>query len=127
MARTTGSFPDDLHDLIEGAVTAGVFESKSDALRQFTREYFADHPNERIAAAVSLYETEDITLGTAARLADVNRFEMRDILRDHDVDLRIGLMDETDVEDEVKAATDLTFTDEMMDNDETANASQHSE
>jgi len=43
MARITGSYPDDLDLLIEGAVEAGVFGGKSDALREFVREYFEDH------------------------------------------------------------------------------------
>jgi hypothetical protein len=30
-----------------------VFGGKSDALREFVREYFEDHENERIAAAVT--------------------------------------------------------------------------
>lgn len=111
MARTTGSFPDGLHDLIEGAVKAGVFESKSDALRQFAREYFSEHPNERIAAAGALYNDGEITLETASRFAGVNRFEMRDILREHGVDFRIGLVDEADVAYEVEAARDLEFAD----------------
>ena len=38
MARITGSYPDDLNLLIEGAVEAGVFGGKSDALREFVRE-----------------------------------------------------------------------------------------
>jgi Arc/MetJ-type ribon-helix-helix transcriptional regulator len=42
MARITGSYPDDLDLLIEGAVEAGVFGGKSDALREFVREYFHD-------------------------------------------------------------------------------------
>lgn len=125
MVRTTGSFPDDLHDLIEGAVSSGVFESKSDALRHFAREYFADHPNERIAAAVSRYEKGDITLGAAARLADVSRFEMRDILHEHGVEVRIGLMDEADAEYEAEAARDLAFVDDTTENDETTNTSDH--
>jgi len=49
MARITGSYPDDLDLLIEGAVEAGVFGGK--AMRcEFVREYFEDHENERIAA-----------------------------------------------------------------------------
>ena len=35
MARITGSYPDNLDLLIEGVVEAGVFGSKSDALREF--------------------------------------------------------------------------------------------
>jgi predicted HTH domain antitoxin len=111
MARITGSYPDDLDLLIEGTVEAGVFSGKSDALREFARDYFDDHDEERITAAVALYERETITLGDAARLAGVNRFEMRDILRDHGVELRLGLADEADAEYEVEAAQELDYAD----------------
>jgi len=113
MARITGSYPDDLDLLIEGAVEAGVFGGKSDALREFVRKYFEDHENERIAAAVALYKREQITLGDAARLADVDRWTMRDILREHGgVELRLGLVDEDDAAYEVEAASGLEFSDE---------------
>jgi len=108
MARVTGSYPEDLALLIEGVVEAGVFGSKSDALREFAREYFAAHENERIAAAVALYERERITLGDAARLAAVDRWTMREILREHGVELRLGLGND-DVADEVAAARELEF------------------
>jgi predicted HTH domain antitoxin len=112
MARITGSFPDELDLLIEGAVEAGVFAGKSDALREFVREYFEEHENQRIAAAVALYERERITLGDAARIADVDRWTMRDLLREHNVELRLGLVDEEDATSEVAAATELEFDDE---------------
>jgi len=118
MARITGSYPEDLALLIEGVVEAGVFGSKSNALREFVREYFEDHENERIAAAVALYERERITLGDAARLAAVDRWTMREILREHDVELRLGLGNDDDVAEEVAAARELEFDDEDSDNTE---------
>jgi len=111
MARITGSYPDDLDLLIEGTVEAGVFSGKSDALREFARDYFDDHDEERVAAAVALYERETITLGDAARLAGVNRFEMKDILQSHGVELRLGLTDEADAEYEANAAEELEYAD----------------
>ena len=107
MSRTTATIPEDLTDLMKGAVRAGVFENKSDAIRHVLREYFEEHENARIAAAVSLYEGGDITLGTAARLADVNRFEMRDILREEGVELRLGPEDMDAARDEIDAARNL--------------------
>ena len=83
--------------------------------REFVREYFEDHENERIAAAVALYEHERITLGDAARLADVDRWTMREILREHGIKLRLGLVDEDDAADEVAAASELEFDDEDSD------------
>lgn len=118
MPRITGSYPDDLDLLIEGAVEAGVFSGKSDALREFVREYFEDHENERIAAAVALYERERITLGEAARLAAVDRWTMRDILSEHGVELRLGLDGEDDAVYEVEAAKELEFDDEQADDEE---------
>jgi predicted HTH domain antitoxin len=117
MARITGSYPDDLDLLIEGTVEAGVFGGKSDALREFVREYFEDHENERIAAAVALYEHERVTLGDAARLAAVDRWTMRDILREHGLELRIGLADEEDAAYEAEAAAELEFSDEAKDDE----------
>lgn len=107
MSRTTATIPDDLTDLLEGAVKAGIFENKSDAIRHVLREYFEANQNARISAAVSLYQDEEITLGTAARLAGVNRFEMRDILREEGVELRFGPEDMVAARDEIDAARDL--------------------
>ena len=117
MARITGSYPDDLDLLIEGTVEAGVFGGKSDALREFVREYFEDHENERIAAAVALYEHERVSLGDAARLAAVDRWTMRDILREHGLELRFGLADEEDAAYEAEAAAELEFSDESKDDE----------
>lgn len=107
MSRTTATIPDDLTDLMEGAVKAGIFENKSDAIRHVLREYFEANQNARTAAAVSLYEDGEITLGTAARLAGVNRFEMRDVLREEGVELRFGPEDLAAVRDEIETARDL--------------------
>jgi len=119
MARITGSYPDDLDLLIEGAVEAGIFSGKSDALREFARDYFDDHDEERVAAAVALYERETITLGDAARLAGVNRFEMKDVLSEHGVELRLGLTGTVDAEYEVEARRELEYgeTDDPTDED----------
>lgn len=127
MARITGSYPEDIELLIEGAVEAGVFGGKSDALREFARTYFEEHDNERVAAAVALYEREVITLGDAARLADVDRWTMRDILREHGVELRLGLMDEADAKYEAEAAEELEFADgddTSQDSDDAEDAGQ---
>lgn len=107
MSRTTATIPDDLTDLVDGAVAAGIFENKSDAIRHVLREYFEEHPNARIAAAVALYDSGEITLGTAARLADVDRFEMRDVLREEGVELRLGPSDMADARDEIDTARNL--------------------
>ncbi|RLM90009.1 hypothetical protein D3D01_18085 [Haloarcula sp. Atlit-7R] len=54
-----------------------------------------------------MYEGERITLGTAARLAGVTRFEMRDILGEEDVELRFGPEDMDAARDEIDVARNL--------------------
>lgn len=107
MPRTTATIPDDLSDLVDGAIDAGIFENRSDAIRHVLRAYFDEHPDARIAAAISLYREGTVTLGTAARLAGLDRFEMRDRLREEGVDLRIGPEDMAAARDEVETARDL--------------------
>jgi hypothetical protein len=46
------------------------------------------------------------------RLADVDRWTMRDILREHSVELRLGLVDEDDAAYEVETARELEFDNE---------------
>ncbi len=79
--------------------------------------YMTNHETEHIAAALALYERERITLDDATRLADVDRWTMRDIRREHGVDHRLGFADEHDAAYEVEAATELEFDDEDWDDE----------
>lgn len=92
---------------MEGAIKAGIFENKSDAIHHALWEYFETNQNTRVAAAVELYADSEITLGSAARLAGINRLEMRDILREDGVELRLGPEDMAAAKDEIETARDL--------------------
>jgi len=107
MPRTTSTIPDDLHQLIEGCVDAGIFENKSDAIRHALREYFAGHEDARLAAAIHLYHTDEISLGKAARLAGVSRFDMPTLLREHGIEVKLGPEDMEDARREIDVARDL--------------------
>lgn len=107
MPRTTSTLPDDLHQLIKGSVDAGIFENKSDAIRHALRDYFNEHEDARLAAAIHLYERGEISLGKAARLAGVSRFDMPDILREHGVEVKLGPDDMEDAKREIDVARNL--------------------
>jgi Arc/MetJ-type ribon-helix-helix transcriptional regulator len=107
MPRTTSTLPDDLHQLIEGSVDAGIFENKSDAIRHALRDYFEAHDDARLAAAIHLYDNDEISLGKAARLAGVSRFDMPDLLREHSVEVTLGPEDMKDAQREIDVARDL--------------------
>ncbi|ELY88606.1 hypothetical protein C485_05598 [Natrinema altunense JCM 12890] len=48
-----------------------------------------------------------ISLGKAAERADVTRWEMKDILTEADVEVRLGPQTMDDLEDEVETALDI--------------------
>lgn len=66
----------------------------------------------------SLYERERITLGDDAGLADVDRWTRCELLQEHGVELRLGLVDEDDSAYEVAAAIELEFSDEDSSDEE---------
>lgn len=107
MPRTTSTIPDDLHQLVEGSIEAGIFENKSDAIRHALRDYFDDHEDARLAAAIHLYENDAISLGKAARLAGLSRFDMPEVLREHGIEVELGPADMDDAQREIDAARDL--------------------
>ncbi len=107
MPRTTSTLPDDLHQLVEGSIEAGIFENKSDAIRHALRDYFDDHEDARLAAAIHLYDSNEISLGKAARLAGVSRFDMPDLLREHGVGVKLGPQDMDEAQAEIDVARDL--------------------
>jgi Arc/MetJ-type ribon-helix-helix transcriptional regulator len=107
MPRTTSTLPEDLSNLVEGSIEAGLFSNKSDAVRAALRDYFEQHENARVAAAVHLYNTGDVSLGKAARLAGVSRYDMPDILHDHGVDVKLGPESMAEAQEEIEAAREL--------------------
>lgn len=76
-----------------------------------TRKSDPPSDDDRVATVITRYDRGAITLGTAARLAGVDRWTMRERLREHEVDLRLGLADDADAQTERQAASELTFDD----------------
>lgn len=81
-----------------------MFGGKSDVLREFTRETL--RITRTSALQLPSMKRERITLGEAARLGDVDRWTMRDVLREHGADSRLGLADEADAAYESQAANE---------------------
>ncbi|WP_135827389.1 UPF0175 family protein [Halorussus halobius] len=60
-----------------------------------------------LAETIGLYALGEISLGKAAERAGVSRWEMRDVLRDAGVEVRLGPQSEAELEDEIDAALNL--------------------
>lgn len=66
-------------------------------------------PNDltELAETIGLYALGEISLGKAAERVGVSRWEMRSVLEEAGVELRLGPQSEDELEDEVDVALDL--------------------
>lgn len=67
-------------------IKAGVFRSKREAVAEALRLMFATRPQLRLEAAIQLYKDAAVTLGRAAELAGLTRWEFEAILADRGVE-----------------------------------------
>jgi Arc/MetJ-type ribon-helix-helix transcriptional regulator len=80
---------------------ARIFENRSDAIRHGLCEAFEESQTARIAAAVSLSDDGESSIGTAARLAGRHRFDVRETLEARDS----GSVPKTELSGEMKSMT----------------------
>lgn len=71
-------------------VNAKLYSSEQEAIDDAFRHLLRARPELRIRLAVHRYETEDISLALAASLAGVSWPEMREILIERNVSVRLG-------------------------------------
>lgn len=72
-------------------VKAGLFESEEEAIEAGLAAWLEAHPDLRIELAVHEYATdEDWSLAGAAELAGITFWDMKDILVERGVPLRLG-------------------------------------
>jgi predicted HTH domain antitoxin len=74
----------------QSLVDARLYESEADVMRDALRYLLRARPDLRINLAVHRYTTEDLSLARSAHLAGVSWPEMRDILRERGIPLRLG-------------------------------------
>ena len=71
------------------------------------RETTADGDRTRLATIIGRYALGDLTLGQAAEQAEVSRPEMRRILSENGVTLRLGPQNDEEADSEVRTALDI--------------------
>lgn len=70
---------------LNALVKAGIFHSETEAVEEALRVLFATRPQLSIEAAVQLYREGEITLGRAAEIAGLTRWEFETLLADRGV------------------------------------------
>jgi len=71
---------------LNALVKAGVFSSKGEAVREALRLLFATRPQLSVEAAIHLYKTGEATLGRAAEIAGLTRWEFETLLVDREIE-----------------------------------------
>lgn len=71
-------------------IMAGIYKSKEEGISEAIRALLQTHPQYRIEVAIQTYQNEPISLGKAAEIAGVCWEEMREIMVNRGILLRLG-------------------------------------
>jgi predicted HTH domain antitoxin len=74
---------------LNALVKAGIFRSKTEAVKEALRLLFATRPQLSIEAAIQLYKEGEVTLGRAAEIAGITRWEFKTLLADRGMELTV--------------------------------------
>lgn len=84
-------------------VKVGIFRSKREAVAEAVRLMFASRPQLRLEAAIQLFKDEAVTLGRAAELAGLTRWEFEAILADRGIERVVSCDAAANLEHQVKS------------------------
>lgn len=83
---------------IEAIVNAGIFKDRSDVLREAINTFFAVKPKMRLEAAIQLFKDNIVTLGRAAEIAGIDRWQLKDILADRGINIIVECDDSEEMD-----------------------------
>ena len=86
---TTVEIKGELEDKLERLLLAGLYRSKSEAVRDAIRHLLKEYDDEEIA--VSLYRQGKVSIAKAAEIAGVSFSKMKEILAESGVSPRLGV------------------------------------
>lgn len=84
MPRVSATISNETEQMLSGAVEAGLYTGKSDAVRDAIRSFVDARPELAKDIAVELYLQDKVGLLTASRLAQVPLREFRSLLDDRE-------------------------------------------
>jgi predicted HTH domain antitoxin len=70
---------------LNALINAGVFQSKGEAVDEALRMLFVTRPQLRAEAAIHLFKSGEVTLGRAAEIAGLVRWEFEALLADRGI------------------------------------------
>jgi predicted HTH domain antitoxin len=84
-------------------VRAELYKTEDEVIRDALRHLLRARPDMRIQLAAFRYRTEDLSLAKAAELAGVSWAQMKEILLEKGIPLRLGPESVEEAEEETKA------------------------
>ncbi len=75
---------------LDAITELGLYKDRNEFILDAINTMLSAHRELRIAIACKLYEKEEISLGKAAEIVDTSIEEMKKILSEHEIKLKIG-------------------------------------
>jgi predicted HTH domain antitoxin len=70
---------------LNALVKAGIFRNKAEGIKEALQLLFATRPQLSVEAAIQLYREGEVTLGRAAEIAGITRWEFETLLVDRGI------------------------------------------
>ena len=70
---------------LNALLKAGVFQSRGEAIEEAVRALFTTRPQLKVEAAIQLFREGEVTLGRAAEIAGLTRWEFDTLLADRGI------------------------------------------
>lgn len=74
---------------LDALVRAGIFASQEQGVQEAVRVLLTARPHLRVEAAIQLYREREVTLGRAAEMAGLSRWEFHDLLADRGIVIEV--------------------------------------
>lgn len=88
---------------VQTLVKAQIYPNQESVIADALRHLLRARPELKIQLAIYRYETENISLAKAANLAGVSWAQMKDILLEKGISLRLGVETLTEAQNEIQA------------------------
>lgn len=88
-------------------IKSGLYNNKDEVIRDALRSLVSSHPHYKIEIAVEAYQRGEISLGKAAQLSGLSYEEMKDILMQRGIIIKLGPTNKEEVQKDVKVLEEL--------------------
>lgn len=84
-------------------IKSGLYFTQKEVVQDALRSLFLIHPQYKIEVAIKAYEDGEVSLAKAGEMAGLNYEEMRDILVQRGIKLKLGCKNKKEAKEEVRA------------------------